>query len=341
MEQLVSTLSLMPGISGREKQVREYLISQLPEDVTYKVDRLGNLIVHKEGLSGEGKNKLMLCAHMDEVGLIITYITEEGYLKFDCVGGIDPAVLIGRQVVLECGLTGIIGLKHIHQCSKEEQKKVPDVKTMFIDIGAKNKEEAQTFVKPGDYACFASDFLCFGSGDTRWKGKALDDRVGCAILLNLLKSALINTVDVVFTVQEEVGARGAGAAAYGLNPDIAVVVETTTAGDVSGVRGEQRACLLGKGPVVPFMDRGTVYDNELYQCAFRVAEGAELPCQTKTVIAGGNDSSSVQGAGNGVRVMALSVPTRYLHSPVCVMDKQDVEATEQLLKALLPVLAEL
>lgn len=341
MENMVQSLSMLPGISGREKQVREFIISNLPEDVTYQVDRLGNLIVHKEGLSGTGKNKLMLCAHMDEVGLIITYITEEGYLKFDCVGGIDPAVLIGRQVVLECGLTGIIGLKHIHQCSKEEQKQIPKVSDLFIDIGAKDREEAQTFVKQGDFACFASDFLSFGNEDNRWKGKALDDRVGCAILLNLLKSAVVNTVDVVFTVQEEVGARGAGAAAFGLNPDIAVVVETTTAGDICGVSGEKRACLLGKGPVVPFMDRGTVYDEDLYQCAFRVADSAEIPCQTKTVIAGGNDSSSVQSTGTGVRVLAISVPTRYLHSPACVMDKRDVEATEQLVKTLVPVLAEL
>lgn len=339
MTDLVKELSLLHGVSGREKPVRQYLISHLPSDVTYFVDALGNLICHKEGTDGNGKNKIMLCAHMDEVGLIITYITDEGYLKFDAVGGVDPAILIGRRVKLESGLTGVISLKHIHLCSKEEQQKIPEMRDLQIDIGAHSKEEAEAFVEPGSYACFASSFLSFGDQDHYWKGKALDDRVGCAILLELLNQKQQYSFDAVFSVQEEVGSRGAGSAAFRLQPDVALILETTTAGDLPGVENEKRACLLGSGPVVPFMDRGTVYDTGLYKCAFQVAEAEGLPCQTKTVIAGGNDSSSVQAAGAGARVLALSVPTRYLHSPVCVMDQRDVQATANLVSALLPVVA--
>jgi len=339
MVDLVKELSLLGGISGREKPVRKFLISRLPSDVSYMVDPLGNLICHKAGRLGAGKNKIMLCAHMDEVGLIITYITEEGFLKFNAVGGIDPAVLIGRQVLLESGLTGVIALKHIHLCEKEERTVIPKIQDLQIDIGARSGEEAEKRVALGEYACFCSSFLTFGDNNNRWKGKALDDRVGCAVLLNLLCSDLDYDVDAVFSVQEEVGARGAGAAAFRLRPDVALILETTTAGDIPGAEEEKRACLLGKGPVIPFMDKGTLYDRTLYQTAFSVAAAEGIPCQTKTVIAGGNDASSVQAAGPGVRVLALSVPTRYLHSPVCVMDQRDVTATEALLRALLPELA--
>ncbi len=341
MEENVRILCELDGVSGREDKVRDYIISELPGDVAYQVDKLGNLICHKEGTKGMGKNKLMLCAHMDEVGLIVTYITDEGLLKVDEIGGIDPAVLIGRPVKLEGGATGVIGLKHVHLCTEEEREQIPKLKELYVDIGAHSKKEAEYEVFPGDYAVFDSQFQEFGTDNNKWKGKALDDRVGCAILLDLLNSEVDYDVDVVFTVQEEVGARGAGAAAFTVNPDICVVLETTTAGDIEGVTGEKRACALGQGPVVPFMDRGTVYDTELFRMTMKKAEELELKAQTKTVIAGGNDASSVQASGTGTRVIAMAVPTRYLHSPSCVMDAEDVHATNKLLKACLPFYAEL
>lgn len=339
MIDLIHTLSDINAVSGREQPVRDYIISQLPEKSNYRIDAMGNLHVSVKGTALSQKNKLMICAHMDEVGLIITYVTEEGYLKFAPVGGIDPAILLGRRVLLESGVYGVISLKHIHLCSKEEAQKIPEIEDLCIDIGATSKEEAESYASLSSYACFCSEFKEFGSGDNRIKAKALDDRVGCAFMLKLIQSELPNDVDFVFTVQEEVGARGAGPAAFQLNPDVAIILESTTAGDICDVTGNKRACVLGKGPVVSYMDRRTVYDMDLYQRAFEVAKAANIPCQTKTLIAGGNDSSSVQGAGSGARVLALSVPTRYLHSPVCVMDKGDIEASFQLVKKLIPVLA--
>ncbi|MBP5272869.1 MAG: M20/M25/M40 family metallo-hydrolase [Clostridia bacterium] len=327
----------LPGVSGREEPVRDYIISQLPDDVTYETDALGNLYVEKKGAEPP-KNKVALFAHMDEVGLMVTYITDEGYLKFDEVGGIDPAVLIGRTVRLECGLVGVIALKALHLCKGDESKKIPELRDLCIDIGAKDRAEAEQHVSLGSWAVYRSDYVEFG--DSRVKMKALDDRIGCALLLDLIRSDLPYDTTFVFTVQEEVGARGAAAAAFKMQPDISVILETTTAGDICGVEGEQKACVLEGGPVVSYMDRVTVYDHALYTLAMDTAKAAGIPAQTKTRVAGGNDASTVQRTGAGSRVLAISAPTRYLHSPVDVIDKKDVENMQKLLKELLPKLGE-
>ena len=275
---------------------------------------------------------------MDEVGLMITYITDDGYLKFDEIGGIDPAVLIGRTVRLECGLVGVISLKALHLCEGDEDKKILPIRELCIDIGAKDRAEAEKYVALGSYAVYRSDYVEFGG--SRVKMKALDDRFGCALMLDLIRSDLEYDTTFVFTVQEEVGARGAAAGAFTTTPDIAVILETTTAGDICGVEGDRRACVLGDGPVISYMDRGTVYDHGLYRLAMDTAKEQGIPAQTKTLVAGGNDSSSIQRTGAGSRVLAISAPTRYLHSPVDVLDRNDVENMQKLLKVLLPKLAE-
>ncbi len=324
----IKEISSIHGISGREDLVREYIISKLPNDVEYSVDNIGNLIVKKSGLQRCNKT-VMVCAHMDEVGLVATYITEDGLIKVDEVGGICEEVLIDRTVIFESGAVGVIGLKHIHLCEGDERTKIPSIPEMYVDIGAHSKEEAEKHVSLGDYAVFNSDFVEFGSFV---KSKALDDRLGCAYMLELINMELPYDVTFAFTVQEEVGARGAICASNGINPDIAIILETTTAGDINGVSGEKRACVLGDGPVVSFMDRGTVYDKDLYNWAMKLSKDNGIKAQTKTLIAGGNDSSSVQRAGSGVRVLAVSLPTRYLHSPACVINKKDVIETRKLLK---------
>lgn len=334
----IRALCEIPGVSGREEKVREYIESRIPEGVFTKTDALGNLYVFKPGKQKSQKT-IMVCAHMDEVGLIITYITEDGYLKFDELGGIDPAVLIGRTVVLESGIKGVIALKHIHLCSGSESSKIPTMKEMYIDIGAKNREEAEKYVSLGSFATFQSDYVEFGEDSI--KMKALDDRVGCAIMLSLINSDIPFDVQFVFTVQEEVGARGASAAAFNVRPQISVILETTTAGDICGVEGEKRACVLGDGPVVSYMDRGTVYDMDLYRAAMVIGKSAGIPVQTKTLVAGGNDSKAVQREAGGSRVIAVSVPTRYLHSPSCVLTSADVENTLKLVTELLPVIEEM
>lgn len=326
----IAEISSIHGVSGREETVREFLINHLPKDVNYTVDGMGNLLVHKPGKS-RASRKLMMCAHMDEVGFIITYITESGYLKFDTLGGIDPAVIIGKPVTLENGITGVVALKHIHQCSADESVTLPQISSLVIDIGARSSEEASKYVSLGDYAVFDSDFIEFGTDKSFIKAKALDDRLGCAFMLDLINSDLEYDIDFAFTVQEEVGARGALAATYTLNPDMAIVIETTTAGDICDVSDEKRACVLGDGPVVSYMDKGTVYDHDLYRFAMRIADENDIPVQTKTLIAGGNDSSSVQRSGNGVRTLAVSIPCRYLHSPSCVINKKDIDSMKKLL----------
>lgn len=332
MIDLIKSLCEIPGVSGREDAVRDFIISKLPAGTDYTVDNLGNLIVHKKGAKTPEK-KLMMCAHMDEVGLIITYITDDGLLKFNEIGGIDPAVLIGRTVTLESGAKGVIALKHIHLTEKDEREKLPKHTDMYIDIGAKSKEEAEKYAYLGSYATFDCDFTEFGTDNRFVRMKALDDRAGCAFMLKLIGEDLPYDVDFAFDVQEEIGTVGAFAATYGIMPDVCVVLETTTAGDIDGVEGDKRACVLGDGPVVSYMDRGTIYDHDLYKDTMNLAKEKGIKAQTKTLIAGGNDSRAVKTVGEGARVIAISIPTRYLHSPNCVMNKDDISATYTLIKA--------
>lgn len=329
---MLKELCRLNAASGREEAVREYLIAQLPSDVSYKVDALGNLIVEKKGKS-PAKNKVMLLSHMDEVALIVTYITEEGFLKFAPVGGIDARVLFGKAVsVGPKGVTGLIGGKAIHQCSKAEKDTVPEIEDLYIDIGAQSKEQAEALVALGDNAYFCGEPTEFGDGFLT--AKALDDRVGNALMLQMLCEELPFDMTFCFTVQEEIGTRGAAAAAFTVSPDYAIVIECTTAADLPAVEGHKQVCKLGGGAVVGFMDRGTVYDRALYDLAFRLAKEHEIPCQTKTLIAGGNDAAAVHKAAGGVRTLAVSVPCRYIHSPACTAKQADIDSTAKLIRVL-------
>ncbi len=321
---LIGKLSRLCGTSGDEQDIRKFIMSRLPSDSEVRTDNIGNLIVFRKGAKTP-KNKVMICAHMDEVGFIITHITDDGRLKFAPVGGISPAVVFGRRVVFANGTVGVIAAKALHQLSDSEKEKQPKIDELAIDIGAQNAADAEKYVSPGDFCYFAGDYEEFGNGFI--KGKALDDRVGCAIMLTLLNEKLPYDAWFVFTVQEEIGTRGAACAAFNIKPDIGIILETTTACDIAGSEGEKRVCELGKGVVVSFMDRSTIYDRELYKLARKAADELGIKNQTKSVIAGGNDSGAVHKAAGGVRTTALSVPTRYLHSPACVMKKEDVTAT--------------
>lgn len=325
------------GASGDESRVRDFIISKINTD-DYHVDNLGNLIVHKKGKNRTDK-KIMFAAHMDEVGFMITDITEDGFLRFGAVGGVDPRVVIGRGLVLENGTRGVVGTKAVHQQSPEERKKAPDFDGLLLDIGAATRAEAEKYANRGDYAYFDTDFFRFGDGFI--KGKAIDDRAGCLIMIDMINSELEYDAWFVFTVQEEVGTRGAKAAAFSIAPDIAFVLETTTACDIAGVSGDKKVCELGKGCVVSFMDRSTIYDGELYRLAFSVAAEHSIPVQTKTLVAGGNDSGAIHVSAGGVRTCALSVPCRYLHSPSCVIKESDYNAVKSLAFAMLSAAAKL
>ncbi len=303
-----------------------------------RVDALGNLIVFKRGAKATG-NKLMLCAHMDEVGLIVRHITPEGYLRFSCVGGIDRRVLLGKPVYVGRDRTrGAVGLKAVHLTTAEERGKVPKLEQFYIDIGAKDREEAEAAVELGDCAVFDGECLEFGEG--MFKAKAIDDRAGCAVMLELLRRELPMDCTFVFTVQEEVGTRGAFGAAFSVTPEIALVLETTTAADLPGVKGQDRVCALGQGPVISLADGGTVYDRELFRLLRDTACANDIPWQVKHKIAGGNDSRAVQRTKSGVHVAGLSVAVRYLHAPTSVAAVRDIDRLLDLTAAFLDALAQ-
>lgn len=322
MLELLKQLCLLNGVSGDEGEVRAFLRAQAePYADSIRTDALGNLIVFKKGAKATG-NRLLLAAHMDEVGLIITHVTDEGFLKFGFVGGVDRRIAIGKPVVLGSDrVPGIISLKAIHLTDKAELKKVPKTDSLYIDIGAGSREEALKKVPLGTYGSFVSQPEEFGDGF--FKARAIDDRIGCAIMLELLKEELPLDVTFAFTAQEEVGTRGAFGAAFSVTPQVALVLETTTAADLPGVDSHRRVCAPGKGPVISYMDGSTIYDRGLFEDLRRLAEDNGIPWQTKEYIAGGNDARTIQRTKQGVRVAAMSAATRYLHAPSSVASVAD------------------
>lgn len=327
MKELLKELCLTDGISGDEGAVRDLIISKVKDCCQYSVDDLGNLICFRKGRKSP-KKKLMICAHMDEVGFMVTYIRADGTLRFDCVGGIDPSVIIGRQVrVGKDRISGVVGSTAVHNLSKEQREKAPSVDSLYIDIGAASKEEAEKYVSLGDCVYYDSEFIELGEHCV--KSKAIDDRAGCAIMIKLMQEKPDYDTYFVFNVQEEIGLRGSAVSSFSVAPDFAIVLEATTAADIDGVTGEKRVCELGRGPVVSFMDRRTIYDKELYKLAFDLAT-----CQTKTMIAGGNDAGAIHISGKGVRTISVSVPCRYLHSPSSVIDMSDLISSYKLVKNL-------
>ena len=337
MLESLKELCRLNGTSGREEAVREYILKQIGSNAECSVDNLGNIIVFKKG-NQPAKKKVMLAAHMDEVGFIVNYITDDGFLKFSCVGGIDKRVVFGRSVLINRDVHGVIAAKPIHLLDSDEKDKIPSIDKMYIDIGAKDKADALKKVSLGDVAFFDSDVRALGKN--KLKGKAIDDRAGCAIMLDMIKGEIPFDTYFVFTVQEEVGLRGARVAAYSLDPDYAVVIETTTAADVAGVSGEKRVCSLGGGAVVSYMDRSTIYDKTLYDFAFAVAEKNSIKCQTKSMVAGGNDAGAIHITRGGIKTITVSVPCRYLHSPSCVIDVDDFYSVSSLVRILAESMAD-
>lgn len=330
---LLERLCTARGISGSEEAVRELILNEVkPYAEKWEITPLGNLIVYKRGAK-RPKTRLMLNAHMDEVGMIVTHITEEGLLRFNPIGGMDRRVLCGKAVTVGNGVPGVIGAKPIHLLDSEEKEKSVPLKDLAIDIGAKDGEEALQYVLPGDPVTFDS---IFDTAHGMIKSRALDDRAGCAILVDMIRHELEYDMTFVFAVQEEIGLRGSKTAAYAVAPQAAIVVEATTAADVAGVEKENQVCHVGSGAVISFMDRRTIYDKEYYRMAFSAAEQAGVKCQSKRAVAGGNDAGAIHVSRAGVRTIAVSLPCRYLHSAVGMISQEDYEAVRRLL----PVLAE-
>lgn len=323
MFELMKELCALPGPSGCEDAVRAFVLKRVkPFADEIRTDAIGNVMVFRKGRKALDR-PVAVCAHMDEVGVIIKKITEDGMLKFGFVGGVDPRVVIGRPVRFG-DVPGVIGIKAVHLTTAAERRTMPKTKNLYIDIGATSRAAAEKLVSLGDYGVFDSAVVEFGDGLI--KAKAIDDRVGCAALLRLLEDEPPVDTWFCFTVQEETGLRGAASMAFALDPGFAMVLEGTTAADLAEVKGADAVCRVRGGVVLPFMDGATIYDAALFELLRDACTKRGIPWQTKTRVAGGTDAGRIHRSRAGVRVCAAAAPVRYIHSPSSVAAKADCEA---------------
>ena len=321
MKELIRTLVESYGPSGAEEQVREAIRSEVEPLVDeVRVDAMGSLIAHIEG-DGDGQ-RLLLDAHMDEIGVMVTYIDDDGFARFTNIGGVSSLTCIGSRVVFEDGRMGVIGVDQ----KRDNADKAPKLDQLFIDVGATSKDDCPIHV--GDPAVFVRPFLAQGS---RLISKAMDDRIGCAVLVELLRrlNGTPHDLYVVFAVQEEVGLRGAQTSAYGIDPDMAIAVDVTGTGDTP--ESKPMAVKLGQGPAVKVKDRGMIAHPRVRQLLVDRAEEAEIPYQLEVLERGTTDAAAVQLVRAGVPAGCLSIPCRYVHSPSEMVDESDVENGVRLL----------
>ncbi len=328
----LKTLCELNGASGDEHAVRKAILTacRLACDDVH-IDRSGNVIAHKQGASKDSP-RVALAAHMDEVGFIVVGHTEDGLLRFRPIGGIDPRVIVSKWVALG-DVKGVIGAKAIHLQSPQDRETVLDYKGLYIDIGAKDKAEAERLCPIGTYAYFDVSFEPFGEGMV--VSKALDDRVGCYNLLRILQNDYDCDLTVCFVTNEEVGLRGSAGAAFAAEADIAVILEGTSANDMGDIPERFKVCSVNQGVAVSFMDRASIADRKLFKEMLAIAKEQEIPHQGSMGITGGNDAASFQRAKKGCRTVVLSVPCRYIHSSSSVCSLNDVDAQYALLDAFL------
>ena len=335
---VLEKLSNSNGVTGREDAVRslmkEYLKPYVDE---IQEDRLGNLIAFKKGK--KDAPTVMVTAHMDEVGLMIKNITAKGFLQFTKVGGIDDRILLAQDVTVhtEKGqLPGVIGSKPVHIQKEDERKKVIEADNLFIDVGAENREEAEKMgAQVGDVASFNTKFVRIGENVVL--GKAFDDRVGCAVLVEAMKR-LKNVecnIYAVGTIQEEVGLRGAATAAFNVAPDIGIALDATVAGDMPGVKESDAPAKMGKGPVVTVADAGLIAHPKVLRLILDTAKENMVPFQLETGIRGATDAARIALTREGVPCGVISVPSRYIHSPAAILSLEDAENAVKLVVAVI------
>jgi putative aminopeptidase FrvX len=326
VHELLQQLSEVYGPSGYEGAVRQFLRDTVADVAAEtRVDALGNLIVRAKA-GTEGGKRVMLAAHMDEIGLVVSHIDEKGFLRFGPVGGINPLTMLGQRVRFASGLVGVVGIEPI------ESKNETNLRKMYIDVGARNREEAETLVHVGDVVGMNRGFAL---SNGRAIGKAMDDRAGCYLLVEVLRALHQSPHDVyvVFTTQEEIGLRGATTSAYGVAPDLAIAVDVTGTGDTPESR--PMAVALGKGPAVKVMDGGMLAHAGVKDLMIHVAEAHQIPHQREVLQGGTTDARAMQTARSGVPAGCLSIPTRYIHTASEMIDLDDVQNSIRLLVALL------
>ena len=314
-------LSELHAVSGDEGAVRRFIrekITPLCDEVF--TDTMGNLYARKKK---EGAPVVALTAHMDEVGMMIKKIRDDGELEYD-YAGLDPRVMPGRRVAVgKDAVPGVIGTKAIHMQSDEEYESSVPHKHLTIDIGAKDKDDASKYVKIGDYVCFTTKFEEMGDG--LFTGKALDDRVGCAVLMELLKEDYDCDFYAAFTVQEEMGLRGANLVADHVKPDIVLNFEGTTANDMPEVKGHETVTNVGMGPAVTFMDRGTIVNVRLFDAIRETAKAHGIPYQLRKGTNGRTDMGRIHTDLGGCLAGGISLPCRYIHSAQSAASWEDMK----------------
>jgi len=333
LNETLEQLSNACGVTGRENEVRELMIQLMkPYADEIVVDKLENVIAIKKGKFAAPK--VMLAAHMDEVGLMVKTITKEGFLQFTKMGGIDDRILPAQKVTVfsrKGAFPGIIGSKPPHIQKEEERKKVTAFDELFIDIGAESKEDAIALgVAVGDPVGFDIKYVPLGRDVVI--GKAFDNRAGCVTMVEALKlmEKTDYTVCAVGTVQEEVGLRGAATAAFGVDPDLAIVLDVTIAGDVPGVREFDTAVKMGKGPSLTISDSGLITHPKVLRWLLDTAEEEKIPIQLETGLLGSTDAARISITRQGIPSGNVSIPTRYIHSPVGMLHLKDIENSAKL-----------
>lgn len=325
MKEVIKRLVEAYGPSGHEAQVRDLIADMIRGNVDeMRTDSLGNLIALKKG-DGQGK-RIMVAAHMDEIGLIVTYVDKKGFLRFGTVGGVFPIAMIGSRVRFANGTIGVIGWEKWLQPSTER----PTLEELFLDVGAVAGNELPVGV--GDVASFERPFVDMGQ---RLVAKAMDDRIGCAVAVQALLDlkATLNDVYFVFTVQEEVGLRGALVSAFGVEPEVGVAVDVTKTGDTPEAR--PMAVELGKGPAIKVMDSDVLVHPGVKDWMVRTAQRLGIPYQLEVLEAGGTDTAAIQRARAGIPAGCLSIPCRYVHTPSEMVDYGDVQGAVSLLREML------
>jgi len=325
MKSLIQTLVETTGPSGYETKIRDVIHAEVePYAEDIRVDALGNLIITQGQLGKDGK-KIMLAAHMDEIGLIATHIDENGFVRFTTIGGVSPRTCVGGRVRFLNGTIGVIGHEYI-----KDAHRLPTFQQMFVDVGATSRTSCP--VKVGDTASFERPFWELGD---RLVSKAMDDRIGAAVLIETLRQLPKSPHQIffVFSVQEEVGLRGATTAAYGLEPDIGIALDVTRSGDTP--KSIKMEVGLGKGPAIKVRDSGMFSDPRVVDWMVETAERNRLPYQLEVLEAGTTDARAIQLSRAGVPSGCISIPCRYVHTPSEMVDLNDVQNAVKLLLALL------
>ncbi|MEN7546852.1 M42 family metallopeptidase [Rapidithrix thailandica] len=324
-----------PGAPGFEKRIREQVLAEVERYVDEcRVDNLGNIITVKKGKNNPEGKKIMLAAHMDEIGFMVTHIDEQGFLRFHTLGGFDPKTLTSMRVIVhgKKDLVGVMGCKPIHVMSPEERGKQLKIQDYYIDLGLK-KEEVEKYISIGNPVTRMQEFIQIGE---MVNGKSLDNRLSVYILLEVLKQLKDFPYDVygVFTVQEEVGIRGAGVASHAINPDFGIAIDVTIANDTPGAQGHEQVTRLGEGTAIKIFDAGTICDYRMVAFMKEVATEKEIDWQVEILTAGGTDTAGIQRMGkNGAIAGAVSIPLRYVHQVTEMAHQNDIQASIDLLVA--------